>query len=46
MKFDQVYCGEYHSLAVTTESLVYTWGSNIFGELTQGTKGSLKKVAC
>ena len=46
LKFDQVYCGEYHSLAVTTESLVYTWDSNIFGELTQGTKGSLKKVAC
>ncbi|QDZ17734.1 putative chromosome condensation regulation protein [Chloropicon primus] len=46
LKFEDIHCGEYHSLAVTRDSLVYTWGSNIFGELTQGSKGSLRKVAC
>ena len=46
LQFEKVHCGEYHSLGVTTGQLIYTWGSNIFGELTQGSKGSLKKVAC
>ena len=46
LQFDKIYCGEYHSLGIASGSLVYTWGSNLFGELTQGKKGSLRKVAC
>lgn len=44
--FAEVHCGEYHSLAVDSRGNAYTWGSNIFGELTRGSRGSLRKVAC
>jgi alpha-tubulin suppressor-like RCC1 family protein len=40
LHFRQVVAANHHSCGVTTENRVYCWGSNLFGEIGDGTEGT------
>ncbi len=37
----QVVCGYAHVLALTDDGRLYAWGSNVYGQLGNGTKTNL-----
>ena len=35
-RFKRVECGYYHSVAISHDKVIYSWGRNTFGQLGQG----------
>ena len=42
LRFRHVVAANHHSCGVTTENRAYCWGDNIFGEIGDGTRGTLR----
>lgn len=40
VRFTQVSCGPFHTAAVTTDGLLFSWGDGLFGKLGYGDQAS------